>query len=462
MRKSACPEKHLFLLLLLLVLAGYAPADEWFRSNAAGMALEKLGSRTSALRNPYALQVETPPVREIPSYLVQYYSPVYQVERRTLYEKGSGLRQQWLFIDNRGKTRAVSAFNLNAGDSRNDDPGSSSGASILIEFYGEDGLISEEHRINAEGDYRIRYIYNKGLLIRAETGLKRKPEESKDSAESDVLNKPAGDAPETPAAGTESLGAERENVSTEQNPVETDSAQESIEEAAPPERTENIDRRLDGWTDIFTDYYRYTRSSSLRAVERVYHQDLAEDDYLVRMRFPYLSPDIQPPEVFVRQGSAPAQIDSVAPAVSSVPSVPADSSVPAPQSVPAAKTEPVKAGSRVKYTTDNRGRVLTETHEDENGKISLEVKNSWSLDRLMTVLRKSGEDEERIEYKYNADGDRALERNYKNGIMTREVRREGNGETEVLYMNGRPILKAVWVDGRKVSEEPIRTEGRNR
>jgi hypothetical protein len=450
--------RYLFPLLLLLVLAGPVPADEWFRSNAAGMALEKLGSRTSALRNTYALLVETPPVREIPSYLVQYYSPVYQIERRTLYEKGSELRQQWLFIDNRGKTRMVSAFNLNAGDSGNDDTGFPSGAGIFIELYGEDSLISEEHRINIEGDYRIRYIYNKGVLIRAETRLKRNTppsEESKASRESDALNRPAG----APTAGTESLRAERENVSTEQNPAETDSAPENIKEAAPPERAENIDRRVDGWADVFTDYYRYTRSSSLRAVERVYHQDLAEDDYLVRIRFPYLSPDIQPPEALVRQSSAPVHTGSTVPTVSSVP---ADSSGPAPQSVPAARIGSVKAGSRVKYTTDNRGRVLTETHEDENGKISLEVKNSWSLDRLMTVLRRSGEDEERIEYSYNTDGDRILERNYKNGIMTREVHREGNREAEVLYMNGRPILRAIWEDGRKVSEEPIRAEGRNK
>jgi hypothetical protein len=451
-KKFSRPARAVFSLLFLFAFAGTVPADEWFRSNAAGMALEKLGSRTSAMRNTYALLVETPPVREIPPYLTPYYSPVYGLERRTLYEKGSGLRQQWLFIDSRGKNRVVSAFSLSAGESGakggTDFP---FGVSALIELYGEDGLISEEHLISAEGDdYLTRYIYNKGVLIRAETRLKRKPEDAKALEEPATL--PVASTPTTPAA--ESLGAERENTGVGQSPAETDSAPADLEESAPPERTENTDRRMNDWVDILTDYYRYTRSASLRAVERVYHQDRAEDDYLVRIRFPFLSPDIQPPEGFIKPGSASVQADLAEPA---------DSSGPV-QGAAAAKPEPVKAGSRVRYTTDSRGRVLTETYEDENGRIREEVKNTWSLDRLLTVLRKIGEDEERTEYSYNADGDRILERNYKNGIMTREVRREGGREVEVLYMNGRPILRAVWEDGRKVSEEPIRpgAEDKNR
>jgi hypothetical protein len=422
------------------------PADEWFRSNAAGMALEKSVSRTNALRNTYALLVETPPVREVPPYLAQYYSSAYRIERRTLYEKGRGARRQWLFIDNRGRTRMVCAFSLNAGkDTGNsDDTSLPSGTSTLIELYGGDSLITEEHRIGADGDdYLTRYIYNKGVLIRAETRLKRSlpPEDTKTPAPTQEI--PAGEE-------AESLGAERENPYVRQDTAEADSGPVNLEEAAPPERTENTDRRRDGWEDILTDYYRYTRSSSLRAVERVYHQDRVEDDYLVRIRFPFLSPGIQQPEGLT--GAVSAQADSTVP------------SEPAVFSAPAAGTGPIKAGSRVKYTTDNRGRVLTETHEDESGKISLEIKNTWSLDRLMAVVRKSGGDEEHTEYSYNAEGDRILERNYKNGTINREVRREGGREVEVLYMNGRPVLQAVWEDGRKVSEEPIRTGagGRNR
>jgi hypothetical protein len=69
---------------------------------------------------------------------------------------------------------------------------------------------------------------------------------------------------------------------------------------------------------------------------------------------------------------------------------------------------------------------------------------------------KSGDDERLTEYEYDSAGDRMLERNFNRGILERTVRSTGNRDIEELYMNGRIVLRAVWEDGRKISEERIR------
>jgi hypothetical protein len=118
----------------------------------------------------------------------------------------------------------------------------------------------------------------------------------------------------------------------------------------------------------------------------------------------------------------------------------------------------VPAGGRVIYTTDSRGRVLTEQRLDENEDILAEIRNTWSGDRLSAVLYTSGEgEEERLsEYEYDPDGKRTVERNYNKGVLERVVRSEKERDVEELYMNGKLILRAVWEDGRKVSEERVR------
>jgi YD repeat-containing protein len=111
---------------------------------------------------------------------------------------------------------------------------------------------------------------------------------------------------------------------------------------------------------------------------------------------------------------------------------------------------------RIIYTTDSRGRVLTETRFDENGELIGELRNTWTGDRLDSVLWKSGDDERLTEYEYDSSGNRILERNLNRGILERIVRTTGNRDIEELYMNGRVVLRAVWEDGRKISEERVR------
>jgi hypothetical protein len=121
----------------------------------------------------------------------------------------------------------------------------------------------------------------------------------------------------------------------------------------------------------------------------------------------------------------------------------------------------INSGDRILYNTDARGRIQSEVRRDEKDNVLGEVINTWSGDRLSSVLWKSKTEERLIEYEYNGEGDRVFERNFRNGALERTVRQEGNREVEELYMNGAVVLRAVWENGRKLSEERIRP-GRTR
>jgi hypothetical protein len=236
----------------------------------------------------------------------------------------------------------------------------------FIEMYDENGLLSEEHRIDMEGVDRISvYIYNKQFLIRAETRIKTPPSEE---------------------------------------------AEETVE-------------------DYCTDYYRYSRSYSLRSVERVFHQTQGESAEPVRLSFPHMILGNAKNFDFVRPGSAYGSdfFEDIL----------------------------TDSASRILYATDERGRILTETRRDEEGTVIGELRNTWSGDRLASVLWVSGEDERLTEYEYNSDGDRVLERNFNKGVLERTIRQEGEQEIEELYMDGRVILRAIWENGRKVSETRV-------
>jgi hypothetical protein len=108
------------------------------------------------------------------------------------------------------------------------------------------------------------------------------------------------------------------------------------------------------------------------------------------------------------------------------------------------------------FTTDERGRILTQTMLDDGDTELWVIRNTWSGERIVSSLKIEGEDERLAEYEYNEAGDRILERNSRNEVLERLVRSEGKTEVEELYMNGKPVLRAVWEDGRKISEERVR------
>jgi hypothetical protein len=397
------------------------PPPRWFRSNAAGMALEETPSRLAALRNEYALGLDYLPPGGLPEVLASRYEAPWRVEVRILYKEGRETRRQWIFRDAGGAARLVAVFDqdlLNppgaeplssaepvadpaaepsavpetepeagdeapveaaeaaeagdeeagigeavetAGEAPGERPPALTG---FIEMYNEEGQIITEHLFREEGEESITgFFYHRGRLIRAE--LRRKD--------------PAGDGETVP---------------------------------------------------VYTDQYRYNRAASLRAVERTYHQG-AEAASPVSLRFPHMVLN------------AAADKDFVPPPASFLSSFPEEYFI--------------GEGYRVVYTTDSRGRVLTETRQDDNGTVILELINTWAGDRLSSVRLKAGDDERLTEYEYDSQGDRIIERNYRRGILERLVRTSGDREVEELYMNGVVILRAIWEEGRKISEERVRS-----
>jgi hypothetical protein len=178
---------------------------------------------------------------------------------------------------------------------------------------------------------------------------------------------------------------------------------------------------------VTTDVYRYTRYRSLRTIERLYH---AAGNEPLRIPFPLINPGFSREVTFVNPGIA--------------------------YSSEFLQDVIVSAGGRVVYTTDSRGRVLTEQRLDDEENVTAEIRNTWSADRLVSVLYMAGDDERLTEYEYDGDGGRTLEKNYNQGVLERVVRSDKERDVEELFMNGELILRAVWEDGRKISEERVR------
>jgi hypothetical protein len=65
------------------------------------------------------------------------------------------------------------------------------------------------------------------------------------------------------------------------------------------------------------------------------------------------------------------------------------------------------------------------------------------------------------EYEYDSNSNVILERNFRNGVLERVVRTEGNREIEELYLNNFIVLRAVYEDGRKISETRVSERVRN-
>ncbi|MDR1411495.1 MAG: hypothetical protein LBI91_04765 [Spirochaetaceae bacterium] len=442
-RKSVCFFFFAFFSLMPSVNTAGAQ-DRWYISNAAGMALEPAFPRL-AMRGKYALAVTEILPGDLPGNLREFYDSIYRearlkaeaeaetgegaaaaipfslrLEKRILYENRQASRQQWLFLDRENQIRLAAAFALDpaeypppetgdAGGASQDSaepnagPGPAGGESLpaagdtgetgdagegegspggedgeeaegekssvdysgYIELYNPEGYIVEEHLFSSDSTDRIvNYFYNKRILVRAVTKIQH------------------------PANGEEET------------------------------YTENY----------CTDYYRYSRSSSLRGVERIYHTQAENEP--VQMRFPHVVLGAAKNALFVNPGFSFTNEFF--------------------------KDILLDSGSRVLYTTDDRGRVLTETRRDEEGEVTGELRNTWSGDRLVSVHWKAGDDERVTEFEYDDDGDRILERNINRGVLERVVTMEGENEIELLYMDGKPMLRAVWENGRKISEERIR------
>jgi hypothetical protein len=306
--------------------------------------------------------------------------------------------------ENGVETRRQWIFRDSAGTTRLvsafDDPASKG----FIEVYNADYLISEERQFSEDGSETFTsYFYNGQTLIRMETSVRASPAE---------------------------------------------------------------DGELSPLMLLTTDYYRYTRAASLRVIERIYHtatdasgagavsgtsgtdsgagavsgtsgtdsgtSGTGAAPRTTRLQFP-------------RPGSAP-DINFISP-----------SQVYSASVLP--ETSSTTSSEGIVITTDERGRILTETRQDAEGTVVSETHQTWNGDQLASVVWKSGNNERRTEFEYNQNNDRIMERNYNNDILERTVQQdstETNREIEELYLNGIPMLRAIWENGRKVSEERLR------
>ena len=384
--------KRLSFLLLVLLLAGHLYAEEeeteiykgpvWYISNASGMALEYIQSGLAALRHEYCISVDTIPFHLIPSDLIKHYGYGYTIEMRVLYQKGEIYRRQWIFRDDMGITR-VNAAGLMKTDLE------------LIEDENDEENYDEEDNEDAvqiiiEYDERAADIY----FIEVYDQDHYLTEEHQYNA-----------------------GIERMTIYNYSGGLlvrtETWISDGSTDSGVAPD---------------YTDIYRYTRSSSLRAIERTYHSEITET-VRTSISFPGIVPGVSREPEFINPGHDHGQVFP-------------EGTIP--------------ANTRAIYTTDSRGRVLTETRLDEEGEVIGELQNTWDGDRLKSVYWKSGNDERLTEFEYDSKGDRVIERNFYNNVLERMVRAEGNREIEELYVDGRIMLRAVWENGRKISEERVR------
>jgi hypothetical protein len=180
---------------------------------------------------------------------------------------------------------------------------------------------------------------------------------------------------------------------------------------------------------LWTDIYRYTRASALRSIERSYPPD---------------SEGLKPENALALFPRLPGRRE-VSPLVG--PAVSFSSEF----------FQDISPGTSSEFTTDARGRILTETRLGEDGTILGTFTNVWTGEHLASVHWEAETETRRIEFEYNAQGDRVSERNYRNDILVRSVESSGTRDVEELYFRGRPVLRAVWENGRKISEEPLRS-----
>ena len=366
-----CVQMRFFWLPLLFLFLLFPPvilnAQEWYRSNQAGMALEKIPSRIVALHYEWALSVERANYAALPALLRGYYNASYTMEQRLLYERGALKRQQWIFRDAGGATRLNASLPSDLSSIGKDESGE---VPAFVEIFSANRMLTEIHQYLAPGIYTTRYSYQSDLLIKAETFLDNKP--------------------------------------------------------------------------LWTDSYRYTRAALLRGVERNYHEAGAYAESLQGTSSrPAMQPPVSPESLDLR--NAPPIPGFISPAA------PYDNSI---MTDVLGSIYAIEAG-RVIYDTDSQGKVITETRYDDNNNVIAVINNEWENDRITVIRWKSGTDEGRVVFRYSGKN-RVSEEDYRNGVLERRVNIRGDEEIEEIFMNDKLILRAVWKDGRKQSEERVR------
>jgi hypothetical protein len=425
-------------LVTALFLSVSAFSQDWYLSNPSGLALERSPSKITALHADWSVSVEQAEESVVPDILRPYYETGFSIELRVLYNQGKPVRRQWIF-------RSGSVTRLNASmpvEERQETDGKTSEAEQSAGDRPEDETGRAEAEVNQPEDETGR--------VEDEVN---QPEDGTDSAEAEVNRPEDGtgraeaevnqleDGTEQPEAEADRPKADRgegrlpfieiyspEYLLTELFQIRASGERYSTRYRYSGGVLVGSETRLDGEL-LWSDEYRYTRNYKLRGVERRYaEKEVAEESAgLVQLRFPprglsFISPD-SPYDYRLRTG--------------------------------ALRDVFMTEAATVRYSTDGQGRVTYEEHFDKDGKQLASLTNEWSEERLLSVTWSSGGVSGKVEFDYTPDGENAAERNYRNGVLERKVTRDGNREIEELYRNGEPVLRAVWEDGRKITEERL-------
>lgn len=280
------------------------------------------------------------------------------------------------------------------------------------------------------------------------------------------------------AAAVEQAASEQKEPPAEPPPVPPKPRSETVRNPEGPAKFPEFFVAATGkeGEKLWTDNYRYTRAGTLRAIERVYHSPGVEEKFS-RVIFPRTAYEITPSTALDAKKedgaeSVPQKKEFVTPGTS----VKSDF-----------LNDIYNVGAvKVKYNTDSKRRVLSELRYDSEDNLLGELVNIWEGDRISKVTWKSNKksgsapsgdpsgdisdavsistaggssaavSEERvIEFTYNKSGERTGERDYRNGTLERTVTIEKEREIEELYLLGKPALRAVWQDGKKISEERL-------
>ncbi|MCL2800916.1 MAG: hypothetical protein FWD28_04075 [Treponema sp.] len=189
----------------------------------------------------------------------------------------------------------------------------------------------------------------------------------------------------------------------------------------------------DNYIKKYADYFRYNRTLSLRSAERIFYSDVQiqtdKENEIARITFPR-NIEAAKENLFIseRVNLYPEFFGIIF----------------------------IESDSRMVFETDDRGRILRQILYNNEDKIIWTINNTWENNRIISTVKTEGDIVLSAEYKYNNAGEVISEANYKNGALERIIRIEGNYSIEELYMNNTAVMRAVWEDGRKISETRIR------
>ena len=408
----------------------------WFRSNSGGMAVEEIPSRLAALRNKYALVIDFVEPEELPEYLLEHYNDSFFIEIRTLYENGKESRKQWIFRDAGGQTRLVAVFIEPEEEPEENE--SVDIENVNIENITEqtddniDDIIDDNIDVNIAAEDE-EFTENIGIDdIDFEEGEELVEIEKKIDVKTDSRS------------GFIEIMDEN-NLLTSEYKYYSDGIKNKTEyyyngrnavRAVSLSWEENDEGGE--YRETHRDYFYYNRSSFLRAVERVFstEQNISDSIKPVRISFSGNILNAAKNDFFMGEklNAYPEFFGDLL----------------------------VKEDSRIVFTTDERGRILTQTLYENKGKneedpVIWVIESKWSGDSIVSVKKTEGDIVLLSEYEYDSSGKIVLERNLRNGALERIVRTEGKRDIEELYMNNKFVMQAVWEDGRKISESRIKS-----